>query len=475
MRLIWISISALLMFSGCQTLGLDSEPTQIVVEKPDAPGLDWTEYASDELPTVDWVSAFDDPVLAQLVDEALLANTNIRAARALYDAAVARVDIANADKLPIIGASANLTRQQFGFELFDNNNGVPDAAFSNASSNFGANASWEPDLWGRISDQINASELDAQAAQADFAGARLAITSQVAQTWFALIEARLLLELAQVDVETLERALRLTQRRFESGVVGSSDVRLARSSVANAEALEATRKQQVSALSRNLEILMRRYPAESINAAADLPELPDLLGAGLPATMLTRRPDLMAAERRLESQGLNVDLARKALYPQISLSGGLSTGGVSFNRVFDLDSMIANLVANLTQPIFNSGSLKANVRQQQAFLRQEAESYAGMVLDAYLEVENALDAELRLAEQEAALRVSVEEALKAEERLERRYAEGLATILQLLDAQTRRNSAESQLISARTERLNNRVRLHVALGGGLYGDLGVGL
>jgi len=92
------------------------------------------------------------------------------------------------------------------------------------------------------------------------------------------------------------------------------------------------------------------------------------------------------------------------------------------------------------------------------------------VLDAYLEVENALDAEQRLAEREAALRESLDEAIKAEERLERRYAEGLASILQLLDAQSRRISAESQLISARTERLNNRVRLHVALGGGLYGE-----
>ena len=363
--------------------------------------------------------------------------------------------------------------QQFGFELFDNNNGVPDAAFTNASSSFGVNASWEPDLWGRISDQISSSELDAQAAQADFAGARLAVTSQVTQTWFNLIEARLLFELAERDVETQERALRLTQRRFESGVAGSSDVRLARSSVASSEALKISRQQQVAALSRNLEVLLRRYPADAIEAADDLPVLPSLTGAGLPADMLTRRPDLLAAERRLSGQGLSVDLARKALYPRISLDAGINTSGNSLTRIFDLDSMIASLAANLTQPIFNGGSLKANVKQQEAFLKREAEAYAGLVLDAYLEVENALDAEQRLAERETALRTSLEEALMAEQRLERRYAEGLASILQLLDAQSRRISAESQLISARTERLNNRVRLHVALGGGIYGDTSV--
>lgn len=475
MRLLWVSISALSLMTGCQSLNLKPEPTQIIVDKPESPSADWTEYAPDELPTLDWIAEFNDPNLNELVSEALSANTNIRAASALYDAAVARVDIAEADRLPFVSGSARLSRQQFGFELFDNNHGVPDGAFTNASSNFGVNASWEPDLWGRIDDQINSSELDAQAAQADFAGARLAVTSQVAQTWFNLIEARLLQDLAQRDVETQERSLRLTQRRFESGVAGSSDVRLARSSVANSEAVKISRQQQVAALSRNLEVLLRRYPADAIQSAADLPPLPVLTGAGLPSTMLTRRPDLLAAERRLTAQGLSVDTARKALYPRISLEGGLSTGGGSLNRIFDLDSMIASLASNLTQPIFNGGSIKANIRQQQAFLRREAELYSGSVLDAYLEVENALDAEQRLAERETALRVSLDEALKAEERLERRYAEGLASILQLLDAQSRRISAESQLISARTERLNNRVRLHVALGGGLYGDVNTGL
>jgi len=470
MRVIWISVSAIALLSGCQTLDFRPDPTPVTTEVPVAPEQDWTEYAPDELPTVDWIGAFSDPILSQLVDEALTSNPSIQAARALHEAAVARLDISEADRLPNVSGSAGVTRNQFGFELFDNNHGVPDSSFTNAGSSLGINAGWVPDVWGRISDQISSSELDVAASQADYAGARLAITSQVTQTWFSLIEARLLMELAGREVETQERALRLTQRRFESGVAGSSDVRLARSSVANSEAQLASRKQQVASLTRGLEILLRRYPADAIEAAADLPALPVLTGAGLPSEMLARRPDLLAAERRLKGQGLSVDIARKALLPSISLSGSLSSSGNGFERLFDLDSMVASLAANLTQPIFNGGSLKANVRQQEAFLRREAESYAGTVLDAYLEVENALDGEVRLAEREAALRVSLEEAVQAEQRLERRYAEGLATILQLLDAQSRRISAESQLISARTQRLTNRVRLHVALGGGQYGD-----
>ncbi len=483
MRVFLMSVSAAVVLTGCQTLNLPKkfpldfspDPTEISAELPNAPSQDWAEYASDELPSVDWIGDFGDATLTSLVNEALQSNTSIRASAALYDAAVARLDISEADKLPNVSGSARATRSQFGFELFDDNHGVPDGAFTNASSNFGLNASWEPDLWGRIKDRISASELNVAAAQADHAAARLAITSRVAQTWFNFIEARLLMELAARDVETQKRALRLTQRRFESGVAGSSDVRLARSSVAGSEAVEASRKQQVASLGRNLETLMRRYPAEALQAAADLPPLPPLTGAGYPEQVLTRRPDLLAGARRLKEQGLNVDLAQKALLPSISLSSGLSTGGAGIASVLDLDSFILNLVGNLTQPIFNGGSLKANVRQQEALLRREAENFAGTVLDAYLEVENALDAEQRLAEREAALRVSLDEAIKAEERLERRYAEGLATILQLLDAQSRRFSAETQLIGARTDRLTNRVQLHVALGGGQYGEIGQGL
>ncbi|MGB0906259.1 MAG: TolC family protein, partial [Maricaulaceae bacterium] len=277
---------------------------------------------------------------------------------------------------------------------------------------------------------------------------------------------RLLVELSERDVDTKARGLRLTTRRFDGGVAGSSDVRLARSSLASAQAVQASRKQRLSALSRSLEVLLREYPSETLMAATDLPSLPSLGGVGSPEYILRHRPDILASESRMQAAGLQVDIARKALLPRLSFDGGVNASGSSLSNFFDIDSIVANLASNLTQPIFQGGRLKANVDVQEAVLRQQLESYSGTVLNAYLEVENALDAEMRLEEREDALRVSLDEAIKAEERLELRYTEGLATILQLLDSQSRRLSAESQLISARKERLANRVRLHVAIGGG---------
>lgn len=465
MRLAILLSASVIGLSGCASLGglskIKPEATIVSAQEATPQKLVWDEPAPQDLPSTDWIGSFSDEMLVRLVSEALEANTNIRSAAARVDVALARADAAAADRLPSVNANSRAAR---------NENAGPFPSSTNLSG--GVSASWEADLWGRFKDGIGASELEADATTADYAGARLSIAGQVAQSWFDLIEARLLTELSVRDVETQERALRLTQRRFEGGVTGSSDVRLARSSVANSKALRASREQRLSAITRNLEILLRRYPAEEIQAAADLPNLPMLSGVGTPGYILRKRPDLLAAERRLQAQGLQIDVARKNLLPRLTLdgSGSLAAGGL--NKLFNIDALVGSLASGLTAPIFQGGRLKANVRTQEALLRQQLETYAGTALGAYLDVENAIDGEQRLAEREAALRVSLDEAKKAEERLELRYTEGLATILQLLDAQSRRISAEGQLISARKERLANRVRMHVALGGGFESDTG---
>lgn len=460
------SVSVLaMMMAGCASFDLKPDATvvepqaTVIAEVP--PPQDWIIPAPDALPTTDWVRAFPDPILIDLVDEALRENTNIGAAYARLDAAIAREKISRADRLPSVSGSAGLSRTERANEL------APDSTSLTA----GLNASWEPDLWGRISDRVDASEIESEAAASDIAGARLSITGQVAQSWFSLIEARLLADLSVREIETQERALRLTQRRFESGLSGSSDVRLTRSSVAQAKALQATRLQRLSSLSRQIEILLTRYPASALEATTDLPQLPPLTGAGAPTYILTQRPDLIAAERRLAGQGFQIDLARKALRPSLNLTSSISAAGGGLSSFFDIDALVASIGSSLTAPIFQGGRLRANVDVQEAVLEQQLQTYIGTVLNAYLDVENALDSETRLEEREAALRIAVDESLEAEKRLELRYTEGLATILQLLDAQSRRLSAEGQLISARAERLQNRVRLHVALGGGAYGDI----
>ena len=463
-----LSVS-LLGLSGCSHLNMDSlkpAKTEIVAEMPVAPQNNetgkptWAEPAPERIPSMDWVADFNDPTLSSLVNEAMAANTNIRLAAARLAAAEASAKASRSGLYPSFNSSSRVTHSESA------NGAIP--ASNNLS--LGGSISWEVDMWGRVRDTANAGDIDAEAANADYAGARLSIAGATTQTWFSLIEARLQLDLAKRNVQTQERALRLTKRRFDGGVSGSSDYRLARSALANAQATLAFRLQNEAAISRQLETLLRRYPEAELSASEDLPKLPPLTGAGSPNEIFLRRPDLLAAERRMQSQGLRVDVSKKNLLPRLTLNTDANTNGRSISRLFNLESLLASIGGGLTAPIFQGGALRADVARNEAVLTQLAEAYADTTLTAYREVENALDAEEHLRERERALQVSLEEARKAEERLEQRFSEGLASILQLLDSQSRRINTEGQYITARRDRLANRVQLHLALGGGLYGS-----
>ena len=464
--LLTVSLASL---TGCASMGNmtpTSESKVASVDVPQAPvnkasgAQTWVETSADRLPSTDWVANFGDTMLNDLIGEAMVANTDVRGASARLAAAEAGAAASRSGLYPSVGVSANARRN----ESISGN--IPG---SNAFS-LGGSVSWEMDMWGRIKNQASAGDLDAQASNADYAGTRLAIAGATTQTWFSLIEAQLQTDLATRNVTTQERALRLTKRRFDGGISGSSDYRLARSALANAQASLASRKQIQNSTTRQLETILRRYPEDALKSRNTLPALPPLSGAGSPRDVFLRRPDLLAAERRMQAAGLRVDIAKKNLLPRLSLDGNVSSGGGSLTRLFSLNALAASLAGGLTAPVFQGGALKAEVARNEAVLDQQMESYAGIALTAYREVENGLDAEGLLAEREAALTISLDEAKKAEERLEQRFSEGLASILQLLDSQSRRISTEGQLISARKERLANRVRLHLALGGGLYGQ-----
>ncbi len=470
-----LSVSFLAL-SGCANMrmeGLKLGKTEIAADIPQAPKDEastqakWVEPAPERMPSTDWIAEFNDPVLSELVSEAMGANTNVRLAAARLAAAEASAKSSRSGLYPSISSTGSAGRT-----FISDSPNIDSSPSGPDSSRFslGDSVSWEVDMWGRVRDTANAGDLAAEASNADFAGTRLSIAGATTQTWFNLIEARLQLDLAERNVQTQERALRLTKRRFDGGVSGSSDYRLARSALANAQATLAFRKQNSAAISRQLETLLRRYPEAELAASADLPLLPDLTGTGTPAELFLRRPDLLAAERRMHAQGLRVDIAKKNLLPRLTLSGNSTLGGGSLTRLFSIESLVSSITGGISAPIFQGGALRAEVSRNDAVLIQLAETYADTALTAYREVEDALDAEEHLQERERALQVSLDEARKAEERLEQRFSEGLASILQLLDSQSRRINTEGQYISARKERLANRVRLQLALGGGLYGQ-----
>ena len=212
-------------------------------------------------------------------------------------------------------------------------------------------------------------------------------------------------------------------------------------------------------------MLLGRYPKAELAAADHLPELPALAGAGAPGDILARRPDLIAAEARMAASGLRARAARKEMLPSLTLSSQIGTSGPNLSDLFSMDRLAGNIAAGLVQPLFQGGRLLANSKRQRALAEASLLNYAQTALNAYQEAENAIAAEDYLAARERALKLAYEEASAAENLTERRYSSGTATIFDLLNAQTRRISAESSYIQAQQQRLSNRVGLYMAIGG----------
>lgn len=441
-------------------------------------------------PQGDWVSAFNDPMLVELIGEALANNADLQAAEARLAQATAAARGAGAARLPTVNASVDRQSNEFavvgsvptadvnGDGVIDQTDAVADPSSTTTAvtisesntASVGLVASWELDLWGDIRAGAKAGAADAAAADANYQSARLSIAGAVARAWYDLVQARQQTQLAEDEVATLERSLRLTERRFQAGLARSLDVRLARSSLASSRANLIQQKNLEANAARALEVLLGRYPSAQMTGDAQLPVLPVLSGAGAPGDLLARRPDIVAAENSLRAAGLRASQARKALLPSLTLTATYTTDGDDFSEALDPDFLVTRLAGSLLQPVFNGGALRAEARRNEAAAQEQLANYIGTALAAFNEAEGALDAEGALALREEALAEAAQEALAAEELAEREYALGVGTIFELLDAQTRRINAQRQLIQVRRDRVVNRVTLYVAIGGDFLTD-----
>jgi NodT family efflux transporter outer membrane factor (OMF) lipoprotein len=413
-----------------------------------------------------WVELGAEP-LAELVAEALTFNYDLRAAASRLGAAAAQARIAGAPLIPQLQAAGTGTRRRQNFIGFPIP-GREQEALTTTSSNYGVslNLSWELDLWGRLRAGTAAALADLMAADAVLRGARLSLVAQTARVYFACLEARRQVELADATMENQQLSARQVEARYERGLRPSLDVRLGRSSAAAAEAVLRQRQRQLDLVTRQLELLLGRYPRAVLQLEADLPPAPPPIPVGLPADLIGRRPDLVAAERHLAAAGARVTEARRSLYPRITLttSGGRVSGALG--DLLDGDFSVWSIAGGLIQPIFQGGLLRARVDLARSQSDQALAQFAQRALAAFGEVEISLAAAGFLAQQETALEIASQEALAARQLGEERYARGLADLFTVLESQRRAYDAESQLLNVRRQRLDNRIDLHLALGGG---------
>ncbi len=448
--------------AGCNR-SLQRPARASVVKVPDA----WT--AGESVPAAgpsDWWTSFGDEGLDGVVSRVLQRNQDLRAAAARIEAAQAQARIASAAQLPQLDAGFDLggRKQNFlGLRLPGAEGSVLSRTFS--STGLSLNLGWEVDLWGKMKAGKLAAVANAQARQAELEAARLSLSARAARAWFAAIEADRQVELARSSVESYRMSAGRIRARFEGGVRPALDLRLALAELRIAEAVLQSRLESADRSARQLQILMGDYPDGRHELGKDLPEGPDRVPTGLPSELVHRRADLVAAERDLLAADARIAEARAQLRPRFSLTTTFGTSSDQLRNLLSAELLVWSLLGNVVQPVFNRGRLKAGVTLNQARAEEAAARYESAVLAAYNDVEAALAAEEVLRRRLEAIEDAAEQSVAARDLAEQRYRSGLAGIITLLAAQRTAIDSESQLLTLRRLQLDNRVNLHLALGG----------
>lgn len=411
---------------------------------------EWTAPAGDTGAVDDgWLETFDDPQLEALVAEALdTKNPNLRLLASQVDRAIAAARIAGAALEPTAALGADLSGTS--------------GSGSSGSSSAGVTLSWELDVWGKVKAGASAAEESLRATVADFEFARQSIVANVAKSWYLNTELERQRLLANDLIGILEESVSLVEAKERVGEIAMSDVYLVEADLAAAEAVLRQVLAGQQQAKRSLEILLGRYPSGAIESAPGLPSPPPPITAGIPADLIARRPDLVAADRRVAAAFLLTEEARLARLPSFRLTADV--GGSS-----DLDGLLGNLALGLFAPLYTGGALEGRVDLANADQEAAIAVYGSLLLQAFGEVEGGLENEALLEQRELFLAASVENNGAAYRLTRKQFEVGQIDLLSVLQVQSRWIGSKVGLLRVRTERLTTRINLHLALGGSFEG------
>jgi outer membrane protein, multidrug efflux system len=406
--------------------------------------------------TDNWLATFNDDQLNALVHEAIANNPDLRIAATRVEQAEHYVRVARAALRPSVmlagtggikaGGSGDISTPLQGLMI---------------------GASWEPDLWGRLRYGRNAAQAQYASAQADFEFARQSMAATTARTWFTATETLQQRQISEEMAKAARELLTLSGERRRVGVGSEQEVALAGANVSSFE--DTTKQNQLAheqAL-RALELLLGRYPAAELQTRANLAKFPGAVPTGMPLEMLERRPDLIAAERRVAAAFNRVGEAKAARLPRLILN---ISGGAISSEVLELKPEFENPTfgagGRLIAPLYQGGALKAQVLIRTAEQKQAVAEYGRAALRALGDVENALAASHTLSEREPILQQNLAHNQRALELIEEAYRVGKADLRAVQQQQLDVHAARLTLLRVQSEQLTQRVNLHLALGGG---------
>lgn len=450
---------------GVMTLALAGCATGPAYQKPGAPlsaefkeAQGWQPAApADLLEKGPWWELFGDATLNALARQVEVNNQNVAAAEARYAQARAAVAEQRASLFPQVTLDAGVNRSGGGGGQRSGNE---------YKVNIGG--SWEPDVWGRLRAGVSGAQASAQASAADLAAARLSAQGELAANYIGLRLADAQLALLHETVEGYQRVLQITQNRVNAGVAPTSDLLQAKTQLANASADLLTQQRQRAQLEHAIAILLGKAPGDFTLEAApwalQVPQIP----VGLPSTLLERRPDIAAAERRVAAANAQIGIARSAYFPSLSLSGNYGVAGSQAGGLFSASNTLWSLGLSAAQTLFNAGATGARVDQASAARDVAVANYRQTVLGALGDVENQLAASKVLAQQQELRETSANSALQVEQQMLNRYRAGQVSYTEVVTAQVTALNARRSLLQAQADRQSTAVALVQSLGGGWH-------
>ena len=471
-------ITAFIFLLGC------ANNTSITIEDIDIDIPDrWQTTIPDYEPlTGKWWSMFNDPELEQFIDAILENSPNIKTIINNRKIALQNAKINGSGVFPTLNPSLNSSKSQqnlsgFGFgEFFSNMNGSQDSigggssdnevvTFDSESYGLSLNLQWEIDVWGRVLNGRRAAFKEYESLDYELSYLAYSTIVRSTQTYFQAIEASEQLKIAQESYESLVRIRDLVEDRFKRGIKSSLDFRLAETSVSTAKITIEDRKNQLHSLNRNLEIISGDYPAGILISNHELPDTIPEISAGIPADIITRRPDINALVLRVEAAGLNLSQAKRNLLPGLTLNGSVGTSAKKLEDILNDDNSVWSLSAGVVSPLFNGGKLKSAVKIQESVVENAKQELIQGLLLAFSEIETILYLEESIKVKLDAIRNAVSQSESAYLLSTERYDKGVTTLESVLNSQRQYNEIRSRYLSLKRQRIEKRLSLLLAIGG----------
>jgi NodT family efflux transporter outer membrane factor (OMF) lipoprotein len=415
-----------------------------------------------------WWTMYGEPVLDNTAAQIDISNQTLMQAEAAYRQARALVRQDASGLYPTVTGNAGFTQSGSGSGSGRSTQGGVVSSGSGSLSQFtmGPSLTWELDLWGRIRRQIESDSAAAQASAADLANARLSAQANLAIDYFSMRNAEQQIKLFEASVAAFTRSLQIVQNQVDAGTASGLDLAQARTQLEQTRALLIGANINRATFEHAVAVLVGKAPAEfSLEPGPPPPEVPTL-DAGVPSTLLERRPDIAAAERLMAQANAQIGVAQAAYYPSISLASTITLVGGTFIALLQLSNAVWSVGPQLAATLIDGGALKAQVEGARAKYDSQVATYRQTILTAFQQIEDALVQQRVLIQQEEVQRAAVAAARQAEQLSLNQYTQGTVAYTTVVTTQTAALTAEQTLLSLRLSRLTASANLVLALGGG---------